>query len=614
MSVRKFISLLEEKGELIRIKNFVDPVYEIAEITDRFSKQSGGGKALLFENTGTKFPVLTNAMGSDSRMCAALGVAQLDDAAGLIENLFKQITAPKKGWKDKFRLLSEVGRVVPKSVKGKGACQQVVCQNPDLAILPVLKCWTHDGGRFITLPMVHTKDPRTGIRNVGMYRMQVYDAKTTGMHWHRHKTGARHYNEYKALGIKRMPIAVALGGHPAYTYSSTAPLPENIDEYILAGFLRKKNVRLVRCLTQDIEVPEDVDIVIEGYVDTEEDLFMEGPFGDHTGFYSLADLYPRFHVTCITHRKDAVYPATIVGIPPQEDAWIQKASERIFLAPIKLAILPEVKDMNIPAQGVAHNLTMIQIDKTYPGQGLKAIHSLWGAGQMMLNKALIVTDEPVDNYRLLAKQTLERIDFHTDLVFSKGPLDVLDHSSPRFAFGSKLGIDATRKLPEEQNDTLYYKQPEAPVILPSFASYSAVTAWNLSLLDDGIPIVILAVSKPNSELIASIGVQLFAEELASIKVFILLDEWVDIFDLDTVCWLTCTNIDPERDIRLASPPRQQIIADACMKYPHSYGFPREWPDVVTSSQKTIQEIDEKWEKLGLGEFLPSPSLKMKSEE
>jgi len=610
-----FIRLLEQQGEIIRIKPFVDPVLEIAEITDRCCKQTGGGKALLFENTGTSFPVLTNAMGSERRICAALGVTHLDEAATLIEKLFKDITSPRKGWKNKFRLLTELGRVaswMPQTVKGRGKCQEVVHRDPDLGILPILKCWSADGGRFVTLPMVHTKDPHTGIRNVGMYRMQVMDANTTGMHWHRHKTGARHYREYQALG-KQMPVAVALGGDPAYIYAATAPLPDNVDEYILAGFLRRRKVRMVRCITQDIEVPEDVDIVIEGYVDPAEDLLWEGPFGDHTGFYSLADWYPRFHVTCITHRRDAVYPATIVGIPPQEDVWFAKATERIFLTPIKLAMLPEVRDMNMPVPGVAHNLALVQIDKSYPGQGMKTIHSLWGAGQMMLNKILLVTDLPVTDYRELARQTLARINFHTDLVFGKGPLDILDHSSPHFAFGSKLGIDATQKLPEE-----------APPCPPPSGGAVPDIKWNIRFCSKihcflsppmgggrgGLPIAILAIHEPSAESTAIIGNQLLSDEqFSSVKVFILLDDTVDIHDVDTVCWLVCANVDPERDIRIAEEPRQQIVIDACMKYPQNYGFPREWPNVVTASETTIRAIDEKWEQLGLGNFVPSPSLK-----
>ena len=363
---------------------------------------------------------------------------------------------------------------------------------------------------------------------------------------------------------------------------------------------------MVKCITQDIEVPEDVDIVIEGYVDPQEELFWEGPFGDHTGFYSLADWYPRFHVTCITHCRNAVYPATVVGIPPQEDVWLHKATERIFLAPIKLALLPEVKNMDMPTAGVAHNLTMVQIEKSYPGQGIKTIHSLWGAGQMMLNKILLVTDSPVDNYHELAQKTLEQIDFHTDLIFGKGPLDVLDHSSPRFAFGSKLGIDATQKLPEEPRPL----PCPTPSILPFYKPQKHVAKWNLTLSESQIPIAILAVNEPDTDKITAIGTQLFADEnLSTIKVFVLLDDTLDIFDLHNVCWLVCANVDPQRDIRLAQAPRQQIVVDACMKYPQKYDFPREWPKIVTSSEETIRAVDEKWEQLGLGTLIPSPSLK-----
>jgi len=607
--MNQFIRLLEQQGELHRIKQFVDPVLEIAEITDRFCKHPDGGKALLFENTGTTFPVLTNAMGSERRMCTALGVAQLNDAAALIEKLFKNVTTPKKGWKSKLRLLAELRRVaswMPKTVKGRGICQEIVHRTPDLGILPILQCWPADGGRFITLPMVHTKDPHTGTRNVGMYRMQAIDAQTTGMHWHRHKTGARHYREYKALG-KRMPVAVALGGDFVYAYSATAPLPDNLDEYILAGFLRKRKVRMVRCITQDIEVPEDVDIVIEGYVDPAEELFLEGPFGDHTGFYSLADWYPRFHVTCITHRREAVYPATIVGIPPQEDAWIQKATERIFLTPLRLAILPEIRDMHIPTPGVAHNLALVQIDKSYPGQGLKTIQSLWGAGQMMLNKILIVTDSPVDNLRELAQQILVRVDFHSDLVFGKGPLDVLDHSSPKSSFGSKLGIDVTsRILPPIGGETPILMQNEIKIKMPP----SIVDVHTPHIGEGRWWLSILSIHEPNAALIDEIASQLLTDEnLTPVKLFILVDDTVDIFDLDMVCWLVCANIDPERDIRIADAPRQQLVIDACMKYPQTYGFPREWPNIVTASEATIHTIDQKWEQLGFEEFVSSPSLK-----
>jgi 4-hydroxy-3-polyprenylbenzoate decarboxylase len=340
-----FINTLEKENELIRIKEKVSTNLEITEITDRISKSGNQNKALLFENNGTDFPVLINAYGSTKRMCLALGVNNLDEPGKEIKSIFKNLTSPKNSLFEKLKLLpslSKFGSWMPKTINGKGKCQKVINLNPDLTILPVLTCWPLDGGPFITLPSVHTKDPETGSRNVGMYRMQVFDKQTTGMHWHMHKTGAKHYRLYKEKGIRKMPVAVSLGGDPVYTYSATAPLPDSVDEYLLAGFLRKKKVELVKCISQDIEVPADAEIVIEGYVDTLEDYILEGPFGDHTGFYSLADFYPKFHVTCITHRKNAVYPTTIVGIPPQEDAWIGKATERIFLAPIQLTMLPEL--------------------------------------------------------------------------------------------------------------------------------------------------------------------------------------------------------------------------------------------------------------------------------
>lgn len=378
-----FIKKLEEAGELIRIKEYINLELEISEITDRVSKMPGGGKALLFENNGSKFPLLINAFGSEKRMNMSLNVDNLDDIGAEIESLFKSLTGPKSGLFDKLKLIPELGKVaayMPKQIKGRGKSQEIVHQDPDLGIFPILKCWPADGGRFITFPLVITKDPISGIRNVGMYRMQVFDKDLTGMHWHKHKVGARHYNEYKKLG-KKMPIAVALGGDPALTYSATAPLPDNVDEFMLAGFLRKQKVKLVKAITQDIEVPADADIIIEGYVDPKEELIYEGPFGDHTGFYSLADYFPKFHVTCITHRKDAVYPTTIVGIPPQEDAWLGKATERVFLTPIKLSMLPELTDMDLPYYGVAHNLTLVSIKKDFTGQALKVMSALWGAGQ-----------------------------------------------------------------------------------------------------------------------------------------------------------------------------------------------------------------------------------------
>ncbi|HSN49747.1 MAG TPA: menaquinone biosynthesis decarboxylase, partial [Bacteroidales bacterium] len=446
-----FISDLDSKGELHRIKVFVDPVLEITEITDRITKS--GGRALLFENTGTRFPVLINAFGSDSRIAMALGMRDLSEAGNDIEKMFNLVTDMPANFAGKIMALPRLLKIagyLPSFSRSKGSCQKVVHSKPDLSIFPVLKCWPHDGGRFITLPMVHTIHPDTGRSNVGMYRMQILENDTTGMHWQRHKTGANHFEAWKAIG-KRMPVSVTLGGDPVYTYCATAPLPENISEYILAGFLRKKKVKLVKCITNDLYVPSDADIVIEGYVDPAEEFISEGPFGDHTGFYSLADLYPVFHVTCITHSQNAVYPATVVGVPPHEDAWLAKATEKIFLSPVKLAIQPEILDFHMPVAGVAHNLVVVRINKTYPGQGMKVISSLSGAGQMMFTKYLVVVSGDVDirNYKELINHIFTHTDFGSDILFSRGPLDVLDHSSDSFSFGGKAGVDATVKLPEE---------------------------------------------------------------------------------------------------------------------------------------------------------------------
>ena len=447
-NLSEFIARLEREGELQRVSVPVDPVYEIAEITDRMSKQPDGGKALLFEQTGTPFPVLTNMMGSDRRMAMALGVESLDELTRRLDDLLQQAVTPKNSLLDKLRmlpLLAEMSRWLPRTSSSRGECQQVVLQGEEASLdaLPVLKCWPCDGGRFVTLPLVHTLDPETGIRNVGMYRLQLFDARTTGMHWHLHKTGARHYEGYRRAG-RRMPVSVALGGDPAYTYAATAPMPDNMDEYLLAGFLRRRPVKLVKCITNDIYVPADCDFVIEGYVDPSEPKTVEGPFGDHTGFYSLTDEYPRFHVTAVTRRRDAVYPATLVGIPPQEDAYIAKATEKIFLAPIRLAVQPEVKELTMPVSGTAHNLAVVSIDRRYRGQAHKVAQGLWGAGQMMFNKYLVIMGEDCDVHdpdRLAA--LLRRAEFPRDLIVSEGVYDVLDHATATPGFGGKLAFDLT---------------------------------------------------------------------------------------------------------------------------------------------------------------------------
>lgn len=570
-SLNEFIKQLELEGELIRITEFVDPVLELAEVTDRISKSKGGGKALLFENTGTAFPVLTNAFGSEKRIAMALGVNQLEDIPNKIDSLFQTVTSPKQSLWEKLQLLpllKQASTWMPCTKSKRGKCQEVVAKNPDLSLLPILKCWPYDGGRFVTLPMVHTVDPSNGSRNVGMYRMQVFSENATGMHWHRHKTGARHFEEYKKRG-ERMPVVVTLGGDPAYTYAATAPLPDNLDEYLLAGFLRNKKVELVPCITQPLAVPSDVDFVIEGYVDPSEPLVTEGPFGDHTGFYSLEDLYPVFHVTCITHRKDAVYPATIVGIPPQEDAYIGKATERIFLAPIRMVIAPEIVDLNLPFEGVAHNIAIIKIRKTYPGQAAKIASALWGAGQMMFCKAIIVVGDGINihSYDELLDAVNKNFDPDTDLFFGKGPLDVLDHAAHVMGFGGKLCIDATEKLPEE-------KLANGP-------------------------------GTPHQKLYQFLHKSEFAGKVQA-KITVLFDDIVDLSDTGTAVWLLGNNIDTSRDCEVRN---GSLIIDATAKRKGYKGFSRPWPNVVCSSKETIELIDAKWDTLGLGDFIPSPSHK-----
>ena len=620
---QEFIELLEREGELVRIKEYVDPKLEISEITDRVSKTPGGGKALLFENTGYDFPVLMNAYGSEKRMCLALGVKQLDDVAKEIEGLFHMLASPKESIMDKLKLLPKLNQFagwMPKVKSGRGECQQVVLQGNDADItkLPVITCWPKDGGPFVTLPVIHTKEPNTNVRNVGMYRMQVFGPQLTGMHWHKHKVSAKHFNEYKKLG-KKMPVAVALGGDPAYAYSATAPLPENVDEYMLAGFLRKKKVELVKCITQpDIEVPADADFVIESYVDPNEEMIWEGPFGDHTGYYSLPDWYPRFHITAITHKNNPVYPATIVGIPPQEDAWLIKASERIFLAPMKMTMVPEIIDMDMPVEGVAHNLVIAQIKKDYAGQGQKVMNAMWGAGQMMFNKILVIADEQVkiQDYRTLAQYVFKNLNPAADIYFSQGPMDVLDHSCNKLGFGGKMCIDGTRKFEEEKDEQAPMNVASKDVLEKALQAFEEITNVNASLPAIDIPVLIVSVKKYRKGHIRDLHQRIGdLKELAGIKMILYVEHTVDANDLPVALWRFCNNLDPKRDESLVRRTDGSACAgfDGTIKTLALDNFQRDWPNIIVMNDATIKSVDEKWERLGLGEFLPSPSLKFKDQ-
>lgn len=612
--LNNFIELLEQNNELIRVQSFVDPNLEITEITDRISKQPGGGKAILFENTGTNFPILINALGSEKRIALAFGRESVFQVEKEIETLFVDFMSPKDNLWDKLRLLpklKDVSQWMPKKIKGKGICQEVVMSSPDLSKIPVLTCWPADGGPFVTLPGVHTVDPEIGAPNVGMYRLQIFDKDLTGMHWHRHKTGANHFEKYKKSG-KKMPIAVALGGDPVYTYAATAPMPENVDEYLLAGFLRKKAVKLVKCLSNDLYVPEDADIIIEGYVDPTEDFIWEGPFGDHTGFYSLADWYPKFHVTCITHKKDAVYPATIVGVPPMEDAYIGLATERIFLSPIRMAMIPELKDMILPVAGVAHNFTVVKIEKSYPGQAIKVMNSLWGAGQMMFNKVLVVVDEEVDiqSNEAILKAFFEKFNANYSLHFSKGPLDVLDHSASKFAFGSKLGIDLTSAFPEERVE-------ESKAINPDnfkLESLNEISEIRDAKSLDTVSALLLTVRKDEAFDKTQLQQKLLkVDGISAFKFVLLFNDGADLNDSFTLLWLLGGNLEPTRDVSVFAIREMQLVfVDATFKTGTHDNFKRDWPNVVTMDYKTINSIDKKWNELGLGDFIESPSLKFKA--
>ncbi len=450
--LREFIAFLEEKGELVRVKTPVSCELEITEINDRVVKR--GGPALLFENVeGYNIPVLTNTYGSARRIAWALGVESLDDLVARVGKLLGLAQGPPRGLLNKARTLMDLVKMAgtqPKQVRN-APCQEVVLtgQDADLNSLPILKCWPMDAGRFITLPLVISRDPETGARNVGTYRMQVYDGQTAGMHWQTHKVGTQHERTALGMGKDRLEVAVALGGDPTTLWTGSAPLPPGVDELAMSGFIREEGVEVVKCATIDLEVPAHSEIVLEGYVVPGE-LRTEGPFGDHTGYYSMADSYPVFHLTAITRRRNPIYATTLVGRPVQEDYYMGKATERLFM-PIIQMVLPEIVDMNMPAEGVFHNLVIVSIKKEYPGQAQKVMYALWGLGLMMLAKAIIVVDDYVNvqDVSEVAWRVTNNLDASRDIIIASGPVDDLDHASPTPKFGSKVGIDATAKGPME---------------------------------------------------------------------------------------------------------------------------------------------------------------------
>ncbi|HBP10369.1 MAG TPA: menaquinone biosynthesis decarboxylase [Nitrospina sp.] len=601
-SLIEFIERLEIDGELLRINESVSPILEIAEITDRVSKKPGGGKALLFENVeGSSMPVLINAFGSTKRMNLALGVHNIEDIAKRIESYIK--IPPPTTLLEKAKLLPmllQAAQFPAKLVQpAHPPCQEVVHLNDDidLGTIPILQCWPQDAGRFITFPIVINRSVDKKIRNVGLYRMQVYDKKTTGMHWHIHKDGAHFFHEYRKQN-KVMEVAVALGADPASCYSASAPLPYGIDEFLLAGFIRKASVPLVKCKTVDLEVPANAEIVLEGYIDPAE-MRLEGPFGDHTGYYSQDGDYPIFHITAITHRKNPVYLTTIVGKPPQEDFYLGRATERIFL-PLLRTQLPEIVDMDMPVEGIFHNCVIVSLDKRYPMQSRRLMSALWGLGQMSFVKTIVTVDAEVNvhDYKEVAKLLLNKVDFTTDLFFSEGVLDVLNHASDQRLHGSKLGIDLSTKIEGEPG----YKK-EAPVSansseLPSaekvMAIFKEVQNCKVLELQAKRSVLLVALNKTGPHQ-GKQFIQSFLDhaEFSAIEIIIVLEGHVDIENISTVMWKFFNNLDPKRDFYFDA---GRLGIDVTQKFPEE-GYQQSWPEEIEMTAEIKTQVDKKWHDL-----------------
>ena len=591
-NLQEFIDHLDKHGELLKIRQEVSPYLEISRFTDRESKKPEGGKALLFQRVkGAAFPVTTNIFGSPRRICMALGVNHLDE---LGERIRRYLTlSPPGNLKDALSMLPmalSATRFFPRTFKGKTPpCQEVVYTGSevDLARLPVLHCWPRDAGPFVTLPLVFTKSLATGKRNVGMYRLQIFDKNTTGMHWHIHKDGSHYFNEYRDAG-RRMPVSVAIGADPATTYAATAPMPRGADEMLLAGFIRKKPVVMARCITNDLTVPAEAEFVLEGYVQPGE-LRREGPFGDHTGYYSLADDYPVFHVTAVTHRKTPVYSATLVGPPPMEDCYLAKATERIFL-PMLQMVMPEVRDYWLPWEGVFHNIVVVSLDKEFPGHAQKLISGLWGQGQMSFCKVITVVDKEISprDAGAVIDLLVGRLDITTDLTHAKGVLDVLDHSSPFANFGAKLGIDLTRRFPGEphrsQSRPLPPLDPGVDIleqirpIVPEAADCCRLFKNKEKHIPPANRFLAVSVLRPENKSGREIGRALMGlPALSPFNIVILFDKEIDLSNGSLMLWKVFNNVDPARDMVFYE---HRVVINACRKGPAD-GHDRPWPDALS---------------------------------
>jgi len=591
-NLRAYLEALEKRGELRRVKVPVSAELEITEIADRMVKS--GGPALLFERVvGKDFPVAIGLFGTRARTAFALGVEDLDELAQKVERLLA-LSPGRGGLSALMGLLPKLPLLrgfFPKRVR-RAPVQEVVLKGEavDLTRLPVLKCWPLDGGPFITLPLVITRDPETGELNLGMYRMQVLDRRSTAMHWQLHKVGRRHLEKARKLG-KKLPVAVALGGDPVLTYAATAPLPPlpGVSEFHLAGFLRGAPIELARGVTVDLPVPAEAEIVLEGYIDPEEPLVEEGPFGDHTGFYTPKDLYPRFHVTAITHRRGAIYPATIVGVPPMEDAYLIEATERLFLPALRL-VLPEVADYHMPPEGVAHNWVNVALRKEYPGQAYKAAYGMLGLGQMMFAKVLVAVDEevPVKPGFSALQEALSHALPGRDTLLLRGPVDVLDHSSRAFAYGGKLFIDGTRKLPEEGGEvpSTLRAHPELPQEAEALEQRQWPGVWGVTLRKER-PFQALALAERLLRHPQSAGIRL-----------LLLADHDTALTPEELLWAVLNNIDPERDARVMPGMEGPVLVlDGTRKLPEE-GFNRVWPERIRMDPKVKALVEARWEEYG----------------
>ncbi len=597
-----FIQQLEEAGELIRIKTPVSPDLEITEIVDRFSKMPPAqNKALLFEQVeGSRFPLVVNLYGNERRMAWAMGVNDLDELTGRLAKLI-DLKLPKglgpmmERGMGVFDALRRIG-LGPSKVKTAPVQEVVITENPDVNIMPILKCWPHDGGKYITLTSVITRDPNTGGRNVGMYRVQVYDGQTLGLHWQRHKGAKEHQEAAKERKQNRQPVAIVLGGDPAAMWCGSAPLPPGIDEFLLANWLRGKPTQFVKCVTQELEVPANAEFVIEGWFDPNEHR-IEGPFGDHTGFYTPEDLFPVMHVTAITHRRDAIYPTTLVGKPPVEDVWLGKATERLFLPLMKL-FMGEIVDYAMPPEGVFHNLVIVSIKKRFPGHAQKIMYGLWGLGLMMLTKAFIIVDADVDVHDMaaVAREVVTNVDWRRDVTVVDGPVDQLDHSAIQDSYGGKIGVDATRSTEPQ------FMKPYPP---PAPVAAEKLTALVGNKWCETHQTLVIALDKAQ---IKPKDAMKKIWEICPDYNLVILDHFVDVHNLSDVAWRALGNTDWQRDMLISrgaidhyaernDEARAHIGLDATSK-DASDGHPRGWPEEIWMSPEMVERVNRRWTEYG----------------